>query len=149
MKAYHFLKDNMCGGYGDEPAWKIGEQRRAKGNLEMCRRGYHAEKRLNLFTMFEPELEVRRIALTMEQIEELQPPPNPAKMTDSRFAGYVAEYGNESWELDALEPQYIANLIREQIENERNPRLWEEVLSQQEEERDQIEDVIKRWGDLF
>ncbi len=42
MKAYHFLKDNMCGGYGNEPAWKIGEQREVKGELIMCERGYHA-----------------------------------------------------------------------------------------------------------
>ena len=42
IKAYHFLKDNMRGGYGDEPAWKIGEEREVKGNLEMCRWGYHA-----------------------------------------------------------------------------------------------------------
>ena len=42
MKAYHFLKGNMCGGYGSEPAWKIGEERSIKGKLVMCEHGYHA-----------------------------------------------------------------------------------------------------------
>ena len=42
MKAYHFLKDNMCGGYGNEPAWKEGEERTVEGKLEMCEWGYHA-----------------------------------------------------------------------------------------------------------
>ena len=42
MKGYHFLKDNMTGCYGNEPAWKIGEERKVKGKLEMCQRGYHA-----------------------------------------------------------------------------------------------------------
>jgi len=42
MKAYHFLKDNMCGGYGGEPPWKIGEERKVEGELMMCRWGYHA-----------------------------------------------------------------------------------------------------------
>ena len=42
MKAYHFLKDNMCGGYGKEPAWKEGEEREVKGTLVMCQHGYHA-----------------------------------------------------------------------------------------------------------
>ena len=42
IKAYHFLKDDMYGGYGGEPAWTIGETREIKGELEMCARGYHA-----------------------------------------------------------------------------------------------------------
>ena len=42
MKAYHFLKDNMCGGYGKEPPWKVGETRSVEGKLEMCSWGYHA-----------------------------------------------------------------------------------------------------------
>jgi len=41
-KAYHFLKDDMTGGYGREPAWKIGEKRTVKGELVMCSWGYHA-----------------------------------------------------------------------------------------------------------
>lgn len=52
-------------------------------------------------------IEVRRLALNWDQIEEHRPPPNPAKETDSRFDRYVAEYGDESWELDALNPQMI------------------------------------------
>lgn len=42
MKAYHFLKDDMCGGYGNEPAWKEGEEREVTGRLIMCLHGYHA-----------------------------------------------------------------------------------------------------------
>ena len=42
MEAYHFLKDNMRGGYGREKAWKIGEEREVKGELKMCEWGYHA-----------------------------------------------------------------------------------------------------------
>ena len=43
MKAYHFLKDDMCGGYGNEPAWEVGEERDiGDDNLELCRRGYHS-----------------------------------------------------------------------------------------------------------
>ena len=42
MKAYHFLKDNMRGGWGRERAWKVGEEREVKGKLQMCHWGYHA-----------------------------------------------------------------------------------------------------------
>ncbi len=104
--------------------------------------------RLDLF-MFHRNIEVRRIALTMEQIEELQPPPNPAKITDSRYENYVAQYGTESWELDALEPQYIVGLIRDEIESERDEVKWNEAVAEQESERGQIATVIKKWGELF
>jgi len=106
------------------------------------------EDRLKLFSRYAP-IEVRRIALTMEQIEEQSPPPNPAKVTDSRYEGYAAEYGEESWELDALEPQFISDLIRDQILEERDEEKWEEAVTQQEKERDQIDDVIDRWNELF
>lgn len=104
--------------------------------------------RLKLF-MFYRDIEIRRIALTMEQIEELNPPPNPAKVTDSRYEGYVAKYGNESWELDALEPQYIANLIEEQILDERDDDKWQELVDEQESERKQIAEIITKWDNLF
>jgi len=106
------------------------------------------EDRLNLFSGY-ASIEVRRIALTMEQIEELQPPPNPAKMTDSRYEQYISQYGNESWELDALEPKYISSLIEENILAERNEERWEEAIAEQEEERLQIAEVIDRWNELF
>lgn len=106
------------------------------------------EDRLQLFSGY-ADIEVRRIALTMEQIEEQNPPPNPAKMTDSRYEGYVAKYGNESWELDALEPQFISTLIRDEIERERDQDLWDEAVEEQEQERSQIADVIEKWGELF
>lgn len=105
--------------------------------------------RLLLFSEGRCNIEVRRIALTMEQIREQNPPPNPAKLTDSRYMSYVAEYGHESWELDALEPQYIANLITEHIEAERNNNAWQEAIGQQQIELEQIEEVIDRWQELF
>ena len=58
---------------------------------------------------------VRRIALNMDQIEEYDPPPNPAKITDSRATGYIDRFGDESWELDALEPSVLTDLIRRYI----------------------------------
>lgn len=105
------------------------------------------EDRLNLFSGY-ADIEVRRIALTMEQIEQQNPPPNPAKMTDSRYAGYVAEFSDESWELDALEPQFISDLIRDEILEERDEEKWEAAVAEQEEGREQIAGVIERWDEL-
>jgi len=63
------------------------------------------QDRLELFSL--GAAEVWRLALNMPQIEELKPPPNPAKTTDSRSSDYIAKFGTSSWELDALEPSYI------------------------------------------
>lgn len=50
---------------------------------------------------YDGELEVNRIALNMDQIRRYNPPPNPAKITDSRSTAYIDLHGDESWELDA------------------------------------------------
>lgn len=71
------------------------------------------QDRLSMFS--ENAVTVHRVALNMDQIEELNPPPNPAKLTDSRVGNYMALYGKSSWELDALQPSYIDNLVREEI----------------------------------
>lgn len=62
-----------------------------------------------------PWLFVRHIALTWEQIQEYNPPPNPAKVTDSRAAAYISQYGDSSWEVDALPPPTLDLLVRAAI----------------------------------
>jgi hypothetical protein len=73
-------------------------------------------ERLELFVG--EEVEVRRLALNMPQIRELNPPPNPAKVTDSRAKKYIAEHGTKSWELDALSPEMLVELIQDEISAE-------------------------------
>lgn len=103
--------------------------------------------RLALFTRNSPGIEVMRIALTMEQIQALQPPPNPAKITDSRYQSYVALYGEESWELDALDPQYLRTIVEEAIFAERDMDKWQEANDEQEAEREKIADLVKQLED--
>jgi hypothetical protein len=78
---------------------------------------------VRLFSWSTP-FEMRRIALTMEQVDEEQPPPNPAKTTDSRFADYRRKYGDESWELDALNPAYLTELVTMHVDDEIDARKW-------------------------
>lgn len=72
-----------------------------------------------------PSLEVDRIALNMDQIRRYNPPPNPAKLTDSRCEGYMAEHGDSSWELDALEPKVLHALITTAIEKSVDSEIWD------------------------
>lgn len=67
--------------------------------------------------LFMGGIEVKRLALNIDQIKKYNPPPNPCKLTDSRCHGYMKEFGKKSWELDALEPKVISDLIEFNIEN--------------------------------
>lgn len=66
-----------------------------------------------------------RIALNMDQVEEQSPPPNPAKTTDARFASYEEKFGTESWELDALKPDYLVNLVRNTVRKYIDKPIWD------------------------
>ncbi len=74
--------------------------------------------------MFGSKVEVKRMALNMEQIDLYNPPPNPAKSTDGRYEKYVEQYGDESWELDALEPKVLEGLIEDTVLDYRDEERW-------------------------
>lgn len=95
-------------------------------------------ERLRMFATFgdmvksRSEINIERIALNMNQIEQYDPPPNPAKQTDARFNNYSAEHGDESWELDALSPDVISGLIEEKISALIDWDSWDNVLKEEE-----------------
>lgn len=93
-------------------------------------------------------LSVNRIALNYPQIEQYNPPPNPAKTTDSRFEKYLDEYGDESWELDALEPRVISELIENEILALRDAALWAEKVEEENEHRRLLGEASDRWDDV-
>lgn len=101
--------------------------------------------RLSIFAQH--RVEVRRLALNMNQIEEYNPPPNPAKVTDARFEGYAAEFGDESWELDALEPQVLVELIETEVRSLMDEEAWEESGQRQDAARERLAEVAEELDD--
>jgi hypothetical protein len=101
--------------------------------------------RLYLFTGLSP---LDRLALNMDQVEQYQPPPNPAKITDSRAAAYIAQFGGESWELDALEPAVLAELVRAWVLGLRDEAKWAARVAEEEEHRQLLTAVADKWGEL-
>ena len=85
--------------------------------------------------MFGAYVDVQKIALTMAQVEQYNPPPNPAKMSDSRAEGYVAKYGDQSWEVDALPPEVLQGIIREAIEERLDRPKMDKVIEQEERDK--------------
>jgi hypothetical protein len=100
------------------------------------------------FITFGTRTKVERIALTMEQVEEFSPPPNPAKMTDSRAPEYIEQWGTESWELDALPPDVLDTLITRAILRHRSDEVWEDSTERMEDQRRLLTATYERWADV-
>lgn len=96
-------------------------------------------------SMFGADVYVKRVALTMNQISTYNPPPNPAKITDSRCGKYIAEYGDESWELDALEPQVITDLINNEVTALRNDEIYHAVCDLEEKGKDELRMIERNY----
>lgn len=98
--------------------------------------------------VFRVQVTVDRIALTWDQIREYDPPPNPAKVSDSRFASYQEKYGDESWELDALEPATLNELIQTSIQGYLDRKLWDARVATETRQRELLQQVADRWDDI-
>lgn len=159
----YFVPHMACKGYlSQSEAWRAG--RRFRHALDrgqtplMIHLGDHDpsgldmtrdnEERLSLFAETFDGVEVRRIALNRDQIDEYAPPPNPTKITDSRAAEYIARHGRTSWELDALEPQVIHDLVSAEIRGVIDFDRWEETEAEEAETKGRLEQVADRWDEI-
>lgn len=93
-------------------------------------------------------MEFHRLALNMDQVETYGPPPNPTKVTDSRSGGYIENYGRECWELDALEPKVISQLIKENVTKYRDDTEYQKVKAQEEAEKELLFDAALYWENV-
>lgn len=107
------------------------------------------EDRLKIFLEEHADtLTLERIALNMDQIKKYKPPPNPAKTTDSRFKKYEEEYGDESWELDALNPTMLVELVRKKIESYLNKAKMNRIIEEENVERQLLQKTSHRWPEV-
>ena len=104
------------------------------------------QERLQLFGA---TVKVHRIALTMAQVQQYNPPPNPAKTTDTRFKQYISQYGGESWELDALEPDLLAGLIHDTITQYLDLTKFNAVCKQEQEEKEELYMLADRYHEAI
>lgn len=102
-------------------------------------------ERMNLFGV-DPIFE--RVALNMNQIEEYEPPPNPAKITDSRADGYIRIHGRSSWELDALQPEVIDKLIKDNVLKYCDQHLFDRVIEREKKDKKILLNVSRNWSEI-
>jgi len=94
-------------------------------------------RRLELFSG--RSIIVDRLALNMDQIQSLNLPPSPAKEKDSRYQDYIVRFGNDSWELDALEPRQLAGIVTDAVERLRDNIAWSDAVKREESMRKELQ----------
>lgn len=147
-----------CRGYvSQSEMWSAGQrlQEFSHKNIVLIHLGDHDPSgkdmsrdivdRLNIFGV-DPYF--KRIALNMDQIEEYNPPPNPTKLTDSRATGYIGQFGYECWELDALKPEIIERLIKDEVNNHCDLNLINKAKEREIEARNLLYKVSDNWDEI-
>jgi hypothetical protein len=81
----------------------------------------------------------------MPQVQKWNPPSNPAKQTDSRFAAYARRYGNKSWELDAVEPRRLRNLVEDVIVSLIDKDQWDIIEEKEKRMRDDLKVFAQKY----
>lgn len=98
----------------------------------------------NRMREFRINVKVIPIALTMKQIEKFNPPPNPAKITDPRSKEYIAEHGNTSWEVDALNPETLHSILRKNIEKLIDIKKFLAIITQEKKDKKRLEKIKEK-----
>jgi predicted acyl esterase len=123
-------------GQGERPCTIIHLGDHDPSGIDMTR---DIRERLALFGAESCEMAINRIALNIDQINQYNPPPNPAKLTDTRAEKYIKEFGETSWELDALEPRKLDELVSRTIEQYIDADLMEKAKKRQREEKEKLD----------
>lgn len=148
-----------CRGYTSQSemwaaAQRFIRQNRIRDNCFIIHLGDHDPSGIDMtrdiqerLWMFGADVDVKRVALTMEQVQTYNPPPNPAKITDSRCGKYMEEFGDESWELDALEPQMMTRLIRDEVTALRDDDIYQAICDREAKEKEELRMISRRYGE--
>jgi hypothetical protein len=94
-------------------------------------------------------VELNRLALNADQIEKYELPPQPGKQSDPRFKGYLAKHKTtEVWELDALRPDVIVEIIENGIRQALDDDSRQPYIAVAAEGRELLQAVSDKWSEV-
>ena len=106
--------------------------------LVMIKDGDYGDESDYLLVECELDFDTIAVALTQDQIEEFNLPPNPAKQTDPRAKDYISKFGNVSWELDALKPQDLKAIATNSILNFIDLKKYNDYIEKENEQKKKL-----------
>lgn len=95
---------------------------------------------------------VQRLALSIGQVEQYSPPPFRTKDSDARAADFRTQMedwghdGDESYELDALEPPILHGIMKDAVDRIRDENAWDAMVSQEVEDKRLLDEMIETLG---
>ncbi len=148
-----------CRGYVSKSAlWRasnrLHQHQQAGQDLTIIYLGDHDPSGLDIDRVVSETVDImgvtvhlERIALNWDQVQQYKPPPNPTKLTDSRAKKYIPEFGYECWELDALDPRVLNDLIDDAIRSHCDQGLLDTQHQKREDEREQIRELARNFSE--
>ncbi len=88
---------------------------------------------------------LERIALRTEHTRELPSFLASDKKKDTRYKWFVRNYGERCWELDAMDPNKLRDLVEEATRKEIEPEAWERSTVVEKAECESIRTVLDSW----
>jgi hypothetical protein len=88
---------------------------------------------------------LKRGALKAEQLDGLPSFPASDKKKDPRHAWFVRRFGEQCWELDALDPNVLRTIVRDAISAEIEPIAWNRCVVVEKAERESLRHVLDQW----
>jgi len=92
-------------------------------------------------------IQIKKIGLTYEQIEKFDLKPNPVKTSDTKAGYYISQFGSDCWELDALPPLELQNLVVESIKKHIDSDAWDKKIGEEKEGQGWLMKKIKEMGE--
>ena len=83
------------------------------------------------------------IALTREQIQRYNPPANPAKITDPRAKDFIKKHGATSWEVDALPPNVLNQLLDDSIRGFIDTDVFKEIVNREQQDKNRLSSLVQ------
>jgi hypothetical protein len=98
-------------------------------------------------------VDLRRIALVQDQLGGLPSFPASDKAKDPRYKWFTQNHGHECWELDALDPNILRDLVEQKIEDLIEPEAWGRCKIVERAESESLRGIMNSWlavrGDGF
>ncbi|MET4624952.1 hypothetical protein AB7Z32_21335 [Bradyrhizobium sp. 482_C4_N1_1] len=88
---------------------------------------------------------IKRIALTRQQVRGLPSFPASDKRKDPRYNWFVANYGRDCWELDAMDPNDLRDCVEQAIIELIEPDAWQRCEVVNKAEQESLRTILKGW----